>query len=578
MRNILKGIMYIAITTIVVVLVGCDADVKKKNSSVSNINNGTRSFVCTEYTATNYIHVENNRAETYQFGLYARTIGSGESLGLYGSMYYSPETTISETTPGHFKLGNCPVDEEPPTVQLNGLTENQLITAESISVSADANDDVAVEKVNFYLNNDIVHVDYNAPYTADIVFGALTNGDYRYIKAEAVDTAGNKTMHSIQFKLRKESPGVFFNDGTPYIDDVVYKTITVAAIFRDDQSDLRAEIYVGSTKIFNTDSVASNCNNSNCTTTFDTTTVADGEYYLKAVAIDFDGNRSETTRRIIIDNTSDLEKPVITSYTFPSGSHINGSIILTADATDNVGVAKVVFTAGVWVHPFSSKSYTLCEVTVKPYMCVFNTSQYPNGDYNVTVRAIDTNGNVGNGHGRSYFVVNSDNRAPAINITSHSDGQSVSGVIRFEGTVIDQEGVVQDIQLWVDGEQYNGIQAVGMQYWETDPPHPITSLDTENYDDGLHTITFKAIDYAGNMSEYSMQLRFMNNSTCTNHRSTNLEHINAGRAFGGGFLNMYAITNGGNDDLGLVGTSWYSATTDVMETAPGFFEAGVCPE
>ena len=51
---------------------------------------------CQEWTVSNQQHVSEGRAETYYYGVYARTIGSGEDLGFY----YSGNSTVKQTSPG----------------------------------------------------------------------------------------------------------------------------------------------------------------------------------------------------------------------------------------------------------------------------------------------------------------------------------------------------------------------------------------------------------------------------------------------------------------------------------------------
>ncbi|WP_236250343.1 PHB depolymerase family esterase [Microbulbifer sp. ALW1] len=58
---------------------------------------------CTEYTASNYSHVQAGRATTN--GSYAYAAGSGDNLGLYNVFVTS---TLAETAAGYYVKGNCP--------------------------------------------------------------------------------------------------------------------------------------------------------------------------------------------------------------------------------------------------------------------------------------------------------------------------------------------------------------------------------------------------------------------------------------------------------------------------------------
>ena len=58
---------------------------------------------CTETTSSNYAHVSAGRATTS--GWYVFAVGSGDSMGLYNIWV---TTTLAETSPGFYELGQCP--------------------------------------------------------------------------------------------------------------------------------------------------------------------------------------------------------------------------------------------------------------------------------------------------------------------------------------------------------------------------------------------------------------------------------------------------------------------------------------
>jgi len=75
------------------------------NDGIGNVCDSTPNgdFSCAETTASNYAHVQENRATTN--GIYAFAIGSGENMGLYNLFY---TTTLAETSENHFEIGSCP--------------------------------------------------------------------------------------------------------------------------------------------------------------------------------------------------------------------------------------------------------------------------------------------------------------------------------------------------------------------------------------------------------------------------------------------------------------------------------------
>jgi chitinase len=116
-----------------------------------------------------------------------------------------------------------------------------------------------------------------------------------------------------------------------------------------------------------------------------TTTVADGSYDLRAVAIDAAGNLRTSTPVTgrAIDNTG----PAV-SVTAPGT--FRGTTTVNAAATDATGVASVAIQYSL----AGAGSYTaLCTDTTPPYSCSWNSSAFADGAYDVRAIATDTLGN-----------------------------------------------------------------------------------------------------------------------------------------------------------------------------------------
>ena len=151
------------------------------------------SFLCEEFTKTNYQHVAEGRAEIYiqYYVEYARTIGSGEDLGMYGSQWYSPTTTVSETALGYFVKGSCPVeDTEPPVVNVTSPVNNSQV-GETTKITASASDNVGVVRVEFYINGSHKKTVDNPPY--EYSHTASIGSEYT-IMVKAYDAADNEAI------------------------------------------------------------------------------------------------------------------------------------------------------------------------------------------------------------------------------------------------------------------------------------------------------------------------------------------------------------------------------------------------
>jgi hypothetical protein len=148
----------------------------------------------------------------------------------------------------------------------------------------------------------------------------------------------------------------------------------------------RVEFYAGSVAL-NVDRTAPyNC-------TFDTRTVADGQYVLNAVAYDTAGNRSYATRTVTVSNKVDPAPPADTtaptvSWAAPTaGSTLSGTIsgnACTATAADGGGIARV---------DFSVDGTALTSDTTSPFECTFDTTKVADGNHVLKAVAYDKAGN-----------------------------------------------------------------------------------------------------------------------------------------------------------------------------------------
>lgn len=93
-------------------ILSCESsDINSDESSKFQVSENRDSyFTCRTYTTTNYDHVQNGRAEVFfkwMYFPYVKTIGSGEDLGMLGNLWWSPTTTIKNSSEGFFEIGEC---------------------------------------------------------------------------------------------------------------------------------------------------------------------------------------------------------------------------------------------------------------------------------------------------------------------------------------------------------------------------------------------------------------------------------------------------------------------------------------
>ena len=133
---------------------------------------------------------------------------------------------------------------------------------------------------------------------------------------------------------------------------------------------------------------------------WNTTTVADGGYDVRSVAIDAAGNvrNSATIGARVIDNSGP-------ALTVSSPGMFRGTTTVNATATDATGVAA----AGVSIQyslAGANSWTTICTDTSAPYSCSWNSAGRADGAYDLRATAQDTIGNQGTSSLGSAYVNN----------------------------------------------------------------------------------------------------------------------------------------------------------------------------
>ncbi len=86
----------------------------------------------------------------------------------------------------------APADATPPTVSLTAPAAGATVSGTAVTLSATAADDVAVAKVDFFVDGALVGTDTSSPYSISWNSTTVANGSHSFT-ARATDTAGNAT-------------------------------------------------------------------------------------------------------------------------------------------------------------------------------------------------------------------------------------------------------------------------------------------------------------------------------------------------------------------------------------------------
>ncbi len=210
---------------------------------------------------------------------------------------------------------------------------------------------------------------------------------------------------------------------------------------------------------------------------WNTTTLADGTCVLTAKARDAATNEGTSAAvNVTIDNTA----PTV-SITSPTGGYVQGTVQITATASDTNGVKQVEFFV-------DGTSIGVDTNGADGWSVSWNTTTYADGSYSLTAKATDNAGHESTSTPASVTV---DNTAPTVSITSPANGELVSGTVQITATASDTNGVKQ-VEFFVDGASI-GVDTNGADGWSV-------NWNTTTYADGSYSLTAKATDNAGHES------------------------------------------------------------------------------
>jgi chitinase len=189
----------------------------------------------------------------------------------------------------------------------------------------------------------------------------------------------------------------------PANNSVVSATISVTAGASDNVGVTKVDFYVN-------DVLQATEISTPYVYSWNTSLLAAGSYVLKAKAYDAAGNigqSSDVTVLVGNDNT-----PPSISLTAPaSNTTVSGTVAVTANAGDNVGVSSVEFYVnGAFISAGN----------VPPYSYSWNTKAAANGAYTLSARAYDAAGNIGQASNISVTVNNPVPDANPVTVTTAS--------------------------------------------------------------------------------------------------------------------------------------------------------------
>ncbi len=261
------------------------------------------------------------------------------------------------------------VDVLAPTTALTSPV-NGVDVPGSVTLTAVADDDFGVGRVEFLAGTTLIGTATRAPY--QVTWNASA-GSWS-LTTRAYDAAGNVgTSATVVVNVDTTAPTATLT--TPQSWAEVKGVLSVQGTATDNRSVNRVEFYSGG-RLIGTDTTAPYAID------WDTTTFTDGRYWVSARAYDAAGNvGSSSSATINVDNTA----PSVTLTSPQDGAVVSKQVTLTATASDNTSVAKVVFYDGTTV---------IGTDTSAPFGVTWSTGGLARGSHALVARAHDPAGNV----------------------------------------------------------------------------------------------------------------------------------------------------------------------------------------
>ena len=263
-------------------------------------------------------------------------------------------------------------DTTPPAVALTAPTDGASV-AGTVTVTATATDAGGVDHVDFLVDGTVVGtargtfaISWDTTHAPDSTVGLV---------ARAVDLAGNEALSPGHLITIANTPPP---DTTPPVvavtapgeGAVVTGVTTLRATATDNVAVQHVDFLVDDQLVASSDTAP-------FTGAWDTSTVTSGDVAVTARASDSAGN---STTSAAIHVSVDRAAPAVAITSPSTGAQLSGVVAVSADASDDIGVASVeLFANGA----------SLGVVAAPPYAVSWDTSTVPDGAVTLTAVATD---------------------------------------------------------------------------------------------------------------------------------------------------------------------------------------------
>src|SRR3972149_12085018 len=270
-----------------------------------------------------------------------------------------------------------PIDSTPPTVTITTPQNGAEVTG-SFTVTVESSDNVAVNKVELYLDGVFYNQKTTTPYNFALDADTMSEGTHE-INAVSMDSSGNSNFFKITVTVVRNAsditpPNVSIT--VPSDGSTINGLTTVSADATDNVAVSSVQFYVNG--VLHSEKTSSPYNFS-----VDSKNLPSGSNILKAKAFDSSNNSNEDTVTFLVQANPPPPSIVITNPA--NGAMVSGRVKISAVPSNFVTTPSVkFFIDGV----LKSTDSTL------PYEYLWNTKSQSVGSHTITAQAFDPSGNT----------------------------------------------------------------------------------------------------------------------------------------------------------------------------------------
>jgi hypothetical protein len=220
----------------------------------------------------------------------------------------------------------------------------------------------------------------------------------------------------------------------------------------------------------------------------------------------------DATGVIPSEGGGDDDTPPLITVTNPGDNDIvQGSVIIEATVTDNIGIQNVQYRIDNGLYELMFYKTPDPGSEPKYYYSEWDTTDVYNDVYTITIRATDTSYNSKE---KSITITvsnsNQDSEDPEIKFVSPVNGDTVGGSVTIEVRVTDDTGI-NYVQYSIDSGDWKSMTRKDSNTYEA-------VWSSESVEDGAHTLSIKAVDAAKN--EERQDITLYSDNTLDNTDST----------------------------------------------------------